>query len=155
MAIVSFIQGITEPIKRILGSFNVLVAQKPVMKLGHIFAKPQNLTEKEQRIHANHSIPCSDCDQEYIGQTKGEFGTRLKKHQKAISFSKRQNSALSEHAFQANHTIMWQNSRIITTNPRFLLICCLEAWQISSTPALLNHDDSGLLPDTYLHFLNG
>ena len=43
------------------------------------------------------SIPCNNCDNEYIGQTKRQFGTRLKEHQKAVFFCKKENSALSEH----------------------------------------------------------
>ena len=52
---------------------------------------------KEQNSDAIYSIPCNDCNQEYIGQTKRQFGTRLKEHQKAVSLSKKDNSALSEH----------------------------------------------------------
>ena len=59
---------VTEPIKRILNSHNVKVAQKPF-----------------QRTDAIYSIPCNDCDNEYIGQTKRQFGARLKEHQKASS----------------------------------------------------------------------
>ena len=29
---------------------------------------------------AIYSIPCNDCDNEFIGQTKRQFGTRLKEH---------------------------------------------------------------------------
>ena len=35
-------------------------------------------------------------DNEYIGQTKRQFGTRLKVHQKAVFLCKKENSALSE-----------------------------------------------------------
>ena len=35
---------------------------------------------KEQRTNAIYSIPCNDCDDEYIGHTKRQFGTRLKEH---------------------------------------------------------------------------
>ena len=35
------------------------------------------------------SIPCNDCDNEYIGQTKLQFGTRLKEHQKAVFLCKK------------------------------------------------------------------
>ena len=49
-AIIPYIQGVTEPIKRILNSHNVKVAQKPF-----------------QRTDAVYSIPCNDCDNEYIG----------------------------------------------------------------------------------------
>ena len=64
--------------------------------LNHIFAKPKDPVLKEQKSDAIHSISCNDCNQEYIGQTKRQFGTRLKEHQKAVSLSKKDNSALSD-----------------------------------------------------------
>ena len=66
-AVIPYIQGVTEPIKRILNSHNVKVAQKPFQTLGHISAKPKDPVTKEQRIDAIYSIPCNDCDNEYIG----------------------------------------------------------------------------------------
>ena len=48
--------------------------------------------------------------QKYIGQTKRQFGTRLKKHQRAAFFSKKENSCVT------HHKIAWENSKIITTN---------------------------------------
>jgi hypothetical protein len=40
-AIVPYIQGVTEQIKRILSNCNIKVALKPYLTLGHIFAKPK------------------------------------------------------------------------------------------------------------------
>ena len=104
-AVIPYIQGVTEPIKRTLN--NVKVAQKPFQTLGHIFTKPKDPVTKEQRTDAIYSIPCNDCDNEYIGQTKRQFGTRLKEHQRAVSFCKKENSALSEHTYLTNHAISW------------------------------------------------
>ena len=81
-AVIPNLQGVTELIKRILNSHNVKVASKN-QTLGHIFAI--------------YSIPCNDCDNEYIGQTKRQFGTRFKEHRKAVFFCKKENLALSEH----------------------------------------------------------
>ena len=50
-----------------------------------------------RRTDAIYSIPCNDCDNKYIGQTKRQFGTRLKERQKVIFFYKKEQSALSEH----------------------------------------------------------
>ena len=69
-AVIPYIQGVTEPIKRILNSHNVKVAQKPFQTLGHIFAKPKDPVTKEQRTDAIYSIPCNDCDNEYRGGSK-------------------------------------------------------------------------------------
>ena len=114
--------------------------------MGHIFAKPKDPVTKEQRTDVIYSIPCNDCDNEYIGHTKREFGTRLKEHQKAIFFCKKENSALSERTCLTNHTNGCEKSKIITTNRRYNQCLCLEAWHINSAHAPLNRDDGGLLP---------
>ena len=88
-AVIPHIQGVTEPIKRILNSHNVKVAQKPFQTLRHIFAKPKDPVMKEQRTDAIYSIPCNDCDNKCIGQTKHQFSIRLKKHQKVVFFCKK------------------------------------------------------------------
>ena len=118
-AVIPYIQGVTEPIKRILNSRNIKVAQNPFQTLGHIFSKPEDPVTKEQRTDAIYSIPCNDCDNKYIGQTKRQFFTRLKEHQKAVFFSKKENSALSEHTYLTNHIIGWDKSKIITTDRRY------------------------------------
>ena len=101
--------------------------------MGHIFAKPKDPVTKEQRTDAIYSIPCNDCDNEYIGQTKRQFGTRLKEHQKAVFLCKKENSALSEHTCLTNHTIGWDNSKIITTtdypaSERMKFVCAVNVY---------------------------
>ena len=111
---------------------------------------------KEQRTDAIYSIPCSDYYNEYIWQTKRQLGTRLKEHQKAAFFGKKENSALSEHTCLTNNKIGWDKSKIITTNRRYqqrLWKLCLEAWHINSAHAPLNRDGGGLLHDAYLHLV--
>ena len=148
-----YIQGVTETIKRILNSHSVKVAQKPFQTLGHIFAKPKDPVTKEQRTDAIYSIPCNDCDNEYIRQTKRQFGTRLKEHQKAVFFYKKENSALSGHTCLTNHTIGWDNPKIITTYRHYHQRPCLEAWHINCAHAPLNREDGGLFPDAHLHLV--
>ena len=87
--------------------------------MGHICAKPKDPVTKEQRTDVIYIIPYNDCDNEYIGQVKRQCGTRLKEHQKAVIFCKKENSALSEHTWLTNDTIGWDNSKIITTNRRY------------------------------------
>ena len=78
---------------------------KNLLTLGHIFAKPKDPFTKEQWTDAIHCIPCNECDNEYITQTKCQFGTCLKEHQKVVFFCEKDNSALSEHTCLTNHTI--------------------------------------------------
>ena len=76
----------------------------------------------------------------------------MKEHQRAVFFGKKEISALSEHTCLTNHTIGWDNFKIITPNRRYQRLC-LEAWHINSAHAPLNRDDGGLLPDAYLHLV--
>ena len=75
-------------------------------------------------------------DNEYIGQIKRQFGTRLKENQRAVFFCKKENSALSEYACLTNHTIGWDKSKFITTNRRYHQRLCLEAGLL--TPSCRN-----------------
>ena len=85
--------------------------------------------------------------------TVHHFTRKMHGHLKAVFFCKKENSALSEHTCLTNHTIGWDNSKIITTNRRYHQRLCLEAWHINSAHAPLNRDDGGLLPDAYLHLV--
>ena len=107
---------------------------------------------KEQQTDAIYSIPCNDCVNKFIGQTKHWFGTCLKEHQKVVLLHKKENPALSEQTCLTNHTIGWDKSKIITTNQCYHQCLCLEVWHINSAHAPLNRD-GGLLPDAYLHLV--
>ena len=65
---------------------------------GNYFASQnQNILKTNQKTHAVYSIPCGDCEKEYLGQSKRQFCTRLKEHQKAVSTLDKGKSALVEH----------------------------------------------------------
>ena len=95
------------------------------MTLGHIFAKPKDPVKTNQKTHAVYSVPCGECEKEYLGQSKHQFGTWLKEHNKG-------KSALSEHVCDTKHKIVSEKSKIITTNNRYRgQRLCLEAWHIN------------------------
>ena len=161
-AIVLYIQGFAEPTMRVLNNCDIKVALKSFRMLGHILpkdrnprietkgSKPKDRVPTDRKTHAVYSIPCSDCEKVYLGQTKRQFCTRLKKHQRDVSNSNSSESALAEQS----HNIAWENSRIITTNNRFGQRHCLEAWHINASPScVLNRDDGSYLPHEYLHLV--
>ena len=136
-----------------MSNCNIKVALKPYLTLGHIFAKPKDPIPTNQKTHAVYSIPCNDCEKEYLGQSKRQFGTRLKEHQKAVSTLNKGKSALAEHVCDTKHAIAWENSKIITTNNRYGQRRCLEAWHIKMNQHALNRDDGSYLPQEYLHLV--
>ena len=131
-AIVPYIRGVTETIKTILSNC--------------IFAKPKDPVKTNQKTHAVYSIPCGDSEKEYLGQSKRQFGTRLKEHQKG-------KSALAEHVCYTKHEIAWENSEVITTNNRYGQRLCLEARNINMSNHALSRDDGAYLPEEYMHLI--
>ena len=152
-AIVPYIQGIADPIRRVLNNCGIKVSLKPFQTLGHIFVKPKDRVPTHQKTHAVYSIPCGDCEKVYLGQTKRQFCTRLKEHQRAVSNFKSSKSALAEHVCEASHNIAWEDSKVITTNNPYGQRLCLEAWHINASPCALNRDDGSHLPREYLHLV--
>ena len=92
------------------------VAQKTFQILGHIFAKTKDpVTNNEPTpfiLFPAMTVTTNASDRPNVSLT------RLTQ-QKAVFFGKKENLALSEHTCLTNHTIGWDNSKIITTNRRY------------------------------------
>jgi hypothetical protein len=82
------------------------------------FAKPKDPVKTNQRTQAVYSMPCGDCLKEHLGQSKCQFGTRLKEHQKAVSTSDKGKSTLAEHVCYTKYKIVWENSNSVQTTKR-------------------------------------
>ena len=92
-------------------------------------------------------MPCGDRQKIYLGQTKRQFCTRLKEHQRTVSNSNRSKSALAEHLCQTSHNIAKNDSKITTANNRYGQRLCLENWHINANSCALNRDEGSLLAD--------
>ena len=105
--IVPYIQRIAELIRKVFNNCGIKVALKLFRTLGHIFTKPKDRVPTDRETNAVYSIPCGDCEKVYLGQTKRQLCTRLKKHQRAVSNSNGSKSALAEHLFETSHNVGW------------------------------------------------
>ena len=57
LVVIPYVQGIAEPIRRVLNNCGIKVALKPFRTLGHIFAKTKDCVPTDQKTHAVYSIP--------------------------------------------------------------------------------------------------
>jgi hypothetical protein len=84
-----------------------------------------------------------------LGQSKRQFCTRLKEHQKAVTNLYKGKSTLAEHVCYAKHEIAWENSKVITTTNRYGQRLC----HINMSNHALNRDDGAYLPEEYVHLI--
>jgi hypothetical protein len=69
------------------------------LTLGHIFAKPKDPVKTNQKTHAVYSIPCGDCEKEYLCYTKHEIAWE---NSKVITTNNRYGQRLCLEAWHIN-----------------------------------------------------
>ena len=145
-AIVPYIQGIAEPIRRVLNNCGIKVEGNP---FGHwdIFLRNPRIAFRLIRKHMLYTLYHAVIARKYIWvKQNASFCTRLTEHQRAVSNFNSSKSALAEHVCETSHNIVWEDSKIITTNNRYGQRLCLEAWHINASHCALNRDDGSHLP---------
>ena len=83
-------QGVSEPIKRVLAQVGIEVALKPYFTLSSVFRKPKDVICDEKKCGLVYKIPCRNCDAVYVG----EIDFRMRKKFVLISFKKPEESKL-------------------------------------------------------------
>ena len=66
---IPYVQGVSEPIKRVLAQVGIRVALKPHCMLSSVFRKPKDRIVESEKSGLVYEIPCRDCDAVYIGET--------------------------------------------------------------------------------------
>ena len=102
MVILPYAKGFSERIAKVLRSFNIKVAHKPIRTISNILKKPKDKIEKEATRGIVYKIKCKDCDCVYIGQTSRALKSRVKEHAKAIA-TLDENSLLAKHHMLHSH----------------------------------------------------
>ena len=98
-------QGVSEPIKRVLAQVGIEVALKPYFTFSSVFRKPEDVICDEKKCGLVYKIPCRDCDAVYVGETGRSLSTRKKEHVKAVKEMNLQKSALCQHIVTCDHFI--------------------------------------------------
>ena len=70
---------------------------------------------KNLRQGVIYSIPCRDCDQRFIGETKRYLGTRHKEkeHMADVKHRRFDRSASTRHVFDSGHSMDWQQLKVL------------------------------------------
>ena len=61
LAVLQYIEGTTEELKRILQKYNIKVVMKPVYKLRNYVVRPKDAIPTNKQSGVIYLIPCKDC----------------------------------------------------------------------------------------------
>ena len=130
MVVLPYVKGITEKVSRTMKSYNVAVAMKHHTTLRSLLVHPKDKRDDHNTTSALYSLPCMNCELEYIGETGRKFGTRLNEHKTEVdkvsktvvtrasrkeSLSTIHKSAVTDHVVEQNHVIGWGRAKVIGT----------------------------------------
>ena len=87
---------------------------KPPLGLWDILMNVKDPVPVTSRSDLVYWIPCSECTNSYIGQTKSLTCHRIKEHQYSLFVGNKNASALTEHLTDRGHKINWDMAEILT-----------------------------------------
>lgn len=153
-AVLPYVKGTTERISRVLTQNKIKTCVKPHKTLKQILSRPKDPVRKEKQTGIVYSIPCDECEVEYIGETGRALETRKREHQAAVRLMKKERSALAEHCCETGHAIKWDSTKILNKEQKWHQRKWAEAWQISKNKSSIFNKDSGrILPLCYHKFM--
>ncbi len=147
-AVLPYIKGLTEPLKRILKPHDIRVTTKPLCTLEQSFPSTKDRPSPEDQTNVVYKINCADCSWSYIGETGRAFNTRRKEHVRNVELCK-SGSNIASHASTNNHKIDF-NGKIIDKG-NFRHRRTLESWHTACTKN--SDNNSKHLPHQYRFLL--
>ena len=99
---IPYIKGTSEIIPRILQSYIIRVARRPITALRKLLTNVKGKDQPRTDKGAVYKIKCCDCQATYIGETGRNLNTRLTEHRQATRNGNINNN-IAEHHLQTNH----------------------------------------------------
>jgi len=86
LAVVPYVEGLSETAERILRKYGINTAMKPYRTLRQLLVHPKDQRTVEQTAECVYRIPCHNCDCKltYIGETGRNYGKRQEEHRKEV-----------------------------------------------------------------------
>ena len=144
-----YVQGVTEPIKRVLLQIGVGVAMKPIFPLS---SKPKDCVLDHEKSGLVYQISCCDCDAVYIGETGRSITTRKREHVDAVKNLDVKKSALCQYVVNKDHVIDWGNVEILKRESHWHRRRVAEGFLINQKTLsmnVLNRNDGMIVPSVY------
>ena len=79
-----YVEGVSEPIKRVLAQVGIGLALKPHYMLPSVFRKPKDRIVESEKSGLVYEIPCRDCDAGCSGETGRSSKTRKREYFDAV-----------------------------------------------------------------------
>ena len=143
-----YIQGLSEPIKRLLSHLDIQVRLRANTTLRSMLMRPKDPVPQEERVGVVYKIPCRDCTKTYVRQSGRTLAMKLKVHQRAVRKGDVNASAIAEHVWNKQHCMDWSAAEVVDSEQYLCPRLLLGSWHIHSEQNPMN-GECGSLPTEY------
>ena len=123
-----YVQGLSEKLERVCTSLGVKAVFKPVRTLRQILMQVKTRIPEERKRGVVYKVPCKECHQTYIGETKRTLKVRLSEHKQAVKRGDPK-KGITVHALESSHMIDWDGARVRRSS-------MIGYWQRRTTEAI-------------------
>ena len=138
--LVPFIDGVTQPLQRILRPLNVRAAGKPRNWKWSPQQQLKDRTSRENDPGVVYRLKCGDCEQADIGETGRTARVRVKEHASYVKNGRFDMSAVAEHVVFEQHALDFDNVEVIDCERHGLKRRVKEALHINVEKHSMNKD---------------
>ena len=101
---VPYVRGLSERLEKVCKPLGVQPVFKPPTTLKQSLVKLKARTTQEKKKEVVYQVPCGECDEVYLGETKRTLKVRLSEHRKAVRRGDTKNG-IAVHVQQSQHSI--------------------------------------------------
>ena len=131
------------------------------MTLGNLIKRKGKQIEKRYTKNAAYKVPCGECEQAYLGQTKNPLDTRNGQHRamcrRKVKLSKlkssKKDNGLAFHHIHLGHEFDFTNAQVIKTDMEYYRRLLLEGIEIKFTDNLVNLQAGFMIDECWTPFL--
>ena len=143
-------------------NFGIYTIYRKTMTLGDLILKKGRQMEKQFKKHCVYKIPCKQCDQAYIGQSKNTINKRNSQHMamcrrkiklKALKNAKKDNG-LAFHHQKTGHDFDFDNTEILQQDKNYWRRLILEGIEIKYNENLVNLQSGYMIDKCWIPFLD-
>lgn len=151
----TYVPGYTEIISKILSEeLKIRIVPRAIHNVRSILPRLKDAIPDMKKSNVIYSIPCMQCDDRYIGQTRRYLGKRIQEHVKSIERiwlkpelgPKTGECALAEHYRNQEHTMNFEATTVLDIERNQHKRRTLESLHILSTERTCNYrnDTNGI-----------
>ena len=124
-----YIRGLNEKIAKVCAPLGVKPVFRSKRTLKRELMQVKNRTPEQKQTGVVYEIPCKDCPELYVGETKRTLKVRLGEHRQAMKRGDLKNG-IAVHVQKTNHCINWEGATVQRRAEGFWLRRTVEAIQI-------------------------